>query len=114
MTYAEYFRRRQEMFEIHKREALTEQEVDELITLISQLPCTGPSEPVFGGPGQHIGITADILDRGIEIGGVQLPPGVGCVHCTELAVFKWVKSAHEARRNGQPEPWPSWLPKPQG
>ena len=109
MTYEEYARRRQEMHKTRKGREITEQEVDELIALVSQLPCTGPSDPVFRGPGEHIGISARALDLGM-----RPPPGFGCVHCTELALFKWVKSAHEARRNGLPEPWPSWMPKAQG
>ena len=94
MTYEEFFRNRQGM-----GGRLTEQWVDEQIAQISQLPCTGqgPSKkPAFG---EDVGIAVALLERG-----VPLPPDFGCMHCTLLAKYKWVKAAIEAERNSLPVP----------
>ena len=106
MTYEEYFRHLQELNKMHRHEAATEQEIDEEIALVSQLPCTGGGvpNPFFGGQ-QESGVVLDVraLDRGEKF------PGHHCPHCSWLATYKWAKSAHEARRNGMPEPPPPWL-----
>ena len=106
MTYEEYFRHIGEMREATKGREATEQEIDEEIALVSKLPCTGEGSPSFSA-GEQAPATMRWLD------GKVFAIGPGCPHCGWLAMYKWVKSAHEARRNGLPEPWPSWVPKPQ-
>ena len=109
MTYKEYFRHQQDVHKTHFRRQLTEQEIDEEIALVNQLPCTGGGapEPLFGGQQQGVSLDVRALDRGEKF------PGHPCPLCARLALYKWVKSAHEARRNGRPEPPPPWPVTPQ-
>jgi hypothetical protein len=71
--------------------------------------CTGGGvpEPLFGGQQEGVYFDVRALDRGEKFGG---PP---CPHCAWLAIYKWVKSMHEARRNGGPETPPPWLATPE-
>ena len=109
MTYEEYFQHLQKRCKTHSREQLTEQELDEEIALVNQLPCTGggPLKPLLAGQQEAVFRDVRALDRGEKY------PGHPCPHCTWLANYKWVKSLHEAKRNGMPETLPPWLVTPQ-
>lgn len=81
----------------------TEQDIDEQIARVSKLPCTGEGvrTPLFAESQESIGLTG--LDvRSLDSG--EKFPGHPCPHCTYLAVFKYIKSLHEAKRLGLPEP----------
>ena len=102
MTYGEYFRHRQAMHKTHAGRQLTDQELDEEIALIDQLPCTGrgPRKPVFSADSaDHVAIGVRRLDSG-----VGLPAEYGCMHCTMLAAYNFIKAAIEAEKNRTPLP----------
>ena len=107
MTYKEFFQHLQELKKtrggVH---AATEQELDELIALVNQLPCTGEG-PTTLQVGKYVRATVRVLN------GEQVISGPGCPHCDHLASFKWAKSRHEARRIGRPEPPPPWPVTPE-
>ena len=88
MTYKELFAQLRQMHETEQR--MSDQDLDSLIAMVSKLPCTGPSKPIFRGPGQHFAISAGLLDSG-----EALPPGFGCMHCTYLTTLKWIKSLRD-------------------
>lgn len=82
MTYQEYF---QQMI-AKVGHIATEQDIDEQIALLNQLPCTsgGVGEPLFAE--ESIGYDVRSLDSGEKF------PGYPCLHCTWLPFFKWAKS----------------------
>ena len=108
MTYEEYFWHLRELNKMCGYEA-TEQEIDEEIALVNQLPCTGggPPKPLLAGQQEAAFVDVEALDAGEKF------PSHPCPHCTWLAHYMWVKSMHEARRNGMPETPPPWLATPQ-
>jgi len=100
MTYAEMFAQFQKISEKQQPgQVMSDEALDEIIELASQLPCTGegPDKPIFRK--DHVAIDIRTLDSG-----EKLPPGFGCMHCTWLAAFRFIKSVREAERNSMPLP----------
>ena len=93
MAYEEYFRHLPNKTPGHEA---TEQEIDEKIALVSQLMHGRRSANAPFGEQDGMSFDVRALDRGEKF------PGQPCPHCTRLAVYKWIKSMHETKRNGTP------------
>lgn len=92
MTYEEIFKQFRQISGEHAGQRMSDQELDGMIALVSQLPCTGegPSRPVLSR--KPVAVDVRYVDSG-----KKLPHGLGlgCMHCTWLETFKWIKSLRD-------------------